>query len=60
MDIVAITCSARHSFATVLKNSGVNVALISETLGHSDLSTTMIYLGSFDNWQVDEAMLNLL
>ncbi len=54
------TYSARHSFATVLKNSGVNVALISETLGHSDLSTTMIYLGSFDNWQVDEAMLNLL
>lgn len=54
------TYSARHSFATVLKNSGVNVALISETLGHSNLSTTQIYLASFDNKQVDEAMLHLL
>lgn len=54
------TYSARHSFATVLKNSGVNIALISETLGHSDLATTQIYLDSFDNKQVDDAMSNLL
>lgn len=54
------TYSARHSFATVLKNSGVNVALISETLGHSNLSTTQIYLNSFDNEQIDEAMSNLI
>jgi len=52
--------SARHSFATVLKNSGVNVALISEALGHTDLTTTQIYFDSFDNRQVDEAMSNLL
>jgi site-specific recombinase XerD len=54
------TYSARHSFATILKNSGVNVALISEVLGHSDLSTTQIYLDSFENNQIDDAMLNLL
>ncbi|WP_283686785.1 site-specific integrase [Dysgonomonas sp. Marseille-Q5470] len=51
---------ARHSFASVLKKSGVNIALISETLGHSDLKTTQIYLDSFDNEQIDEAMKNLL
>jgi len=51
---------ARHSYATVLKRSGVNVALISETLGHSDLKTTQIYLDSFENSQIDEAMKNLL
>ncbi len=51
---------ARHSYATVLKRSGVNVALISESLGHSDLSTTQIYLDSFENSQIDEAMKNLL
>jgi len=54
------TYVARHSYATVLKNSGVNVALIGETLGHSDLKTTMIYLDSFENKQIDEAMENLL
>ena len=54
------TYAARHSFATVLKNSGVNVALISEVLGHSDLATTQIYLDSFENQQIDEALGNLL
>ena len=55
-----ITYTARHSFATVLKKSGVNIALISEALGHSDLATTQIYLDSFDNEQIDDAMKNLL
>jgi len=54
------TYVARHSYATVLKRSGVNVALISETLGHSDLKTTQIYLDSFENSQIDEALENLL
>ena len=54
------TYVARHSFASVLKKSGVNIALISEALGHSDLATTQIYLDSFDNEQVDDAMKNLL
>ena len=54
------TYVSRHSFATVLKNSGVSVALISEALGHSDLATTQIYLDSFDSKQVEEAMNCLL
>ena len=54
------TYVARHSYATVLKRSGVNVALISETLGHSDLKTTQIYLDSFENSQIDEALEHLL
>ena len=55
-----ITYVARHSFATVLKRSGVNVAIISEALGHTSLSTTQFYLDSFDNEQIDDAMKNLL
>ncbi|MCM1021528.1 MAG: site-specific integrase [Muribaculaceae bacterium] len=54
------TYVARHSFASVLKKSGTNIAIISEALGHSDLSTTQIYLDSFDNEQIDNAMKNLL
>ena len=54
------TYVARHTYATVLKRSGVSVELISESLGHSDLSTTQIYLDSFENSQIDEAMQHLL
>lgn len=55
-----ISHTARHSYATILKNSGVNIALISETLGHSDLATTQIYLDGFENEQIGEALKNLL
>ena len=54
------TYVARHSFATVLKKSGVNIGIISEALGHQNLKTTQIYLDSFENSQIDEAMRNLL
>lgn len=54
------TYVARHTYATVLKRSGVNIAIISESLGHSDIATTQIYLDSFENSQIDEAMKNLL
>ncbi|MCH5242804.1 MAG: site-specific integrase [Muribaculaceae bacterium] len=54
------TYVARHSFASILKKSGTNIALISEALGHSDITTTQIYLDSFDNEQIDDAMKNLL
>lgn len=60
LSIPLTTYVARHSFATILKRSGINVAIISEALGHSDLKTTQIYLDSFENTQIDEAMKNLL
>ena len=42
------TYTARNSFATVLKRSGANIAYISESLGHSNLSITENYLASFE------------
>ena len=54
------TYVARHSYATVLKRSGVSTAIISESLGHSSEKVTQIYLDSFENSQIDEAMKNLL
>lgn len=54
------TYVARHSFATSLKRSGVQTSMISEALGHSSERVTQIYLDSFGNDQMDDAMKNLL
>lgn len=54
------TYVARHSFATILKKAGVNTSLICESLGHSSEKVTQIYLDSFDNEQINEAMKNLI
>lgn len=49
------TYVARHTYATVLKKSGVPTAIISEALGHESEKTTQIYLDSFENSIIDEA-----
>jgi integrase len=43
------TYSARHSFSTVLKQSGVSIAFVSDALGHANIKTTENYLGSFED-----------
>ena len=54
------TYVARHSYATVLKRAGVPTSIISESLGHSSERVTQIYLDSFENERMDEALRNLL
>lgn len=54
------TYVARHSQATVMKKAGVSTSIIRELMGHSSERVTQIYLDSFDNEQIDEAMKNLL
>lgn len=44
---------ARHSFATILKRSGVDTAKIKESLGHESEKTTQAYLDSFEREQLD-------
>ena len=48
------TYFARHSFATVLKRSGVEIPMISELLGHSSVNVTESYLDSFENEQIQK------
>lgn len=55
IDFNLTTYVARHSYATVLKRSGVATAVISEALGHQNEKTTQIYLDSFENVVIDEA-----
>jgi site-specific recombinase XerD len=44
------TCMfARHSYSTVLKRANVPIEMISESLGHTSIKTTEIYLDSFEN-----------
>lgn len=59
IDKKATTYVARHSFATVLKRSGVSTEFIKEALGHHDLKTTELYLGSFGNEMKKEFALRL-
>lgn len=54
------TYVARHSQATVMKKAGVSTSIIRELMGHSSERVTQIYLDSFDNEQIDDAMKNLL
>jgi site-specific recombinase XerD len=54
------TYVSRHTFATVLKKSGVSTDIISESLGHKSQKVTQIYLNSFENTTIDKAMENLL
>lgn len=46
------TYFARHSFATILKRSGADIAMISDLLGHSNVSVTENYLDGFESDQI--------
>ena len=46
---------ARHSWATVAKNAGLPLAVISEGLGHTNQRTTEIYLASLERSILDHA-----
>ncbi|MBG8553438.1 site-specific integrase [Hymenobacter guriensis] len=54
------TYVARHSFATALRRSGANTAVISQAMGHKSEAVTAIYLDSFASQHVDAAFEGLL
>ncbi|MCF2737433.1 site-specific integrase [Bacteroides caecigallinarum] len=60
LPIPITTYVARHSQATIMKKAGVPTAIIGQIMGHSSERVTQIYLDSFDNEQINNAMKNLL
>ncbi len=54
------TYVARHTYATVLKRSGVSTSIISNALGHESESITQTYLADFESNVFFEANKNLL
>ncbi|WP_303310201.1 site-specific integrase [Hymenobacter sp. BT730] len=54
------TYVARHSFATALKMTGTNTAVISQAMGHKSEAVTAIYLDSFTSDTMDAAFEQLL
>ncbi|WP_167618202.1 site-specific integrase [Maribellus sediminis] len=54
------TYVARHSWATIQKQLGAPISAISEGMGHSDESTTTIYLKNFEDNYLDELNRKLL
>ena len=47
LSVKITTYTARHSYATLLKNMGTSIEEIAENLGHSNITTTKSYLASF-------------
>jgi site-specific recombinase XerD len=51
---------ARHSWATIARQMGVPLNVISYGMGHSNEKTTEIYLKSVDMTTIDNANHNIL
>ena len=54
------TYFARHTYATVLKNSGADVSKISQAMAHTNLRTTQVYFKAFEDTNIDEMNEKLL
>jgi len=55
IDKIVSSYDARHSFANCLKQKGVPTDVISESMGHQDITTTKAYLKELDSGIIDEA-----
>ncbi|PHN08681.1 site-specific integrase [Flavilitoribacter nigricans] len=55
IDMILTSYVARHTYASTLKKKGVDIAVISEAMGHADMATTKAYLELFSSDIVDAA-----
>ena len=52
--------TARHSFATNLKQLGVSADVIGESMGHSNIEVTKVYLKDFEDQIIDHEIRKLM
>ena len=50
----------RHSWASLMLESGSEIGVISQSLGHMSLQTTQIYLGQLSKSKMDKASEDML
>ncbi|MDT0689720.1 site-specific integrase [Salegentibacter sp. F188] len=60
IDKIVTSYVARHSFANCLKRKGIATDIISESMGHKNLTVTQAYLKELDSSLLDEASEKLL
>lgn len=51
---------ARHSWASIARDEGIPISVISEGMGHDSESTTQIYLASLETQVIDNANKKIL
>ena len=49
LHIPLTTYVARHSWASIMRDMGNDITVVSKGLGHRDIKTTQIYLSTIDN-----------
>lgn len=54
VDAELSTYVPRHTWASTAKSKGVSEEMISESMGHTSVKTTRIYIATFDNTQLDQ------
>lgn len=55
LHIPLTTYVARHSWASIAKEKGIDINIISESMGHDNINTTQIYLEGMEQRKLDEA-----
>lgn len=49
------TYTARHTWASIARDVGVPIPIISEGIGHNSIKTTQVYLNSIDVSKINNA-----
>ena len=60
LHIPLTTYVSRHSWASIMRDMGNDISVISRGLGHEDIKTTQIYLSAIDNSAVMKANKRLI